>query len=327
MTDQQEQWILSYLQDKLPPEERKAFDVWQNESEENRNMVAHFKAIWKLTELNRKAIDFQGDDEWKKLSSSVYSSQPPIMERSSPFSQPWMRIAASVIFILLCGGAAYYTFFRDRQVVVEAQDTERQLRLNDGSVVLLSEGSRLLYNEKTFSKSRELTLYGEAFFNVTPNPQNPFTIKTARAQVKVLGTAFNVRAYKNEPSTTVSVLNGVVAFVGNDLSNEIVLARGDVGILDQHGQLAVSANDDETVIWEHKKLQFKKAPLSKLLMVLRSYFNMQIELKNSKLENCRFTGSFANPTFEEVVETLQLALELEVKVENNKYFVDGAGCE
>jgi ferric-dicitrate binding protein FerR (iron transport regulator) len=72
---------------------------------------------------------------------------------------------------------------------------------------------------------------------------------------------------------------------------------------------------------------FKKTPLGIVVRTLRSYFKKDIRVKNETLLSCRFTGSFNNPTLEEVIEILDLALDLEVDRQQDTYTLDGVGCK
>jgi transmembrane sensor len=142
----------------------------------------------------------------------------------------------------------------------------------------------------------------------------------------VLGTSFNVRAYEKEPETEVFVVTGTVALSRRDLSKQILLTPGNTGLL-TGGDLYISNAVENALAWRDKKLEFRQTPLSRVVKIMRSYFQVEISLKNPRLENCRFTGSFANPTLEEVVETLQLALDLQIDKVQSQYIFDGPPCE
>src|SRR2546423_14261851 len=85
-----------------------------------------------------------------------------------------------------------------------------KLVLPDGSTVWLNAGSKLTYNKDFGNNIREVSLVGEAFFDVMHIPDVPFVIETPTAVVKVLGTSFNVKAYPNETTTETSVIRGRV---------------------------------------------------------------------------------------------------------------------
>jgi transmembrane sensor len=324
MTEEQEHRILSYLEKKMSAEERQAFDVWQNESEENRKAVAHYESLWKLTDSHEKSINFQSDKEWEKLRDQI--SREEFTASRSP--QWWLKAAASVIFVMLFGAIAYYSFLQDTQTIVETSAKARQLQLADGSEVWLNKDSRLIYSQSDFNDERNVTLEGEAFFKVTPNPSKPFIINTSRSQVKVLGTSFNVRAYEIERETQVSVLTGKVAFSRkDDESRQITLVPGQTGLVNDQGKLHLSNESDNIVSSTGQKIEFRKTPLKKVVHVLWTRFHADVVLKNQQLENCSFTGSFTNPTVDEIMETLQLAFNLKVTREDGQYVLDGSGCE
>ena len=175
---------------------------------------------------------------------------------------------------------------------------------------------------------RTLSLEGEGFFDVKPNPERPFIVRADEAEIKVLGTSFNVKAYKKEPQTEVFVITGKVSLSAADKSNNITLLPGSNGIFNKKDRTLLSENGEHlnTMMWKEKRLIFKKTPLREVVRTLRSYFKADIRIKNEKLLNCRFTSSFIDPTLPEVIEALSLALNLKLGYQSNVYDLDGEGC-
>jgi ferric-dicitrate binding protein FerR (iron transport regulator) len=114
-----------------------------------------------------------------------------------------------------------------------------------------------------------------------------------------------------------------------DQSDQIMLTPGITGIFNRNDQTFVTqtGEDSNSMAWKNKQLVFKKTPMRKVIRALRSYFQKDIDVTNEKILDCRFTGSFNDPTLEEVVETLSLALGLEMTLNQNVYMLDGSGCE
>ena len=95
--------------------------------------------------------------------------------------------------------------------VIVPQGRQTQLTLSDGSKLWLNASSRVVYPPVFNDASREIYLEGEAYLEITPDAAHPFTVKTRRMEIRVLGTSFNVSAYEDEPSHTVALVTGAVA--------------------------------------------------------------------------------------------------------------------
>jgi ferric-dicitrate binding protein FerR (iron transport regulator) len=327
MSENKEHLILQYLQGKIEPAEKQAFESWRNESEENRRMVDELQRIWQLTNSNEITTDFQSEEEWRKLNSLLDRQETPV-RRLDRSVMHWSKIAAAILLVILSSFILYLTFFKADQVVLQTAGNILHNVLPDGSEVWLNTESRLTYDED-FDENRLVKLEGEAFFNVKRNPEKPFVIRSEDAQVGVLGTSFNVKAYKNEIQTEVFVVTGKVRLGINDQEKYIILTPGTTGILTKKGHRLITEpqGDANILAWKNKRLVFKKTPLGTVVRILRSYFKRDIRVKNEALLSCRFTGSFNDPTLEEVIEILHLALDLGVDRQQETYLLDGVGCK
>src|SRR5690606_25369938 len=85
-----------------------------------------------------------------------------------------------------------------------------QINLSDGTLVLLNAASTLTYPAEFGENTREVILDGEAYFEVTKDPEKPFIVRTAKQRIEVLGTSFNINAYNNETTTKTTLLTGAV---------------------------------------------------------------------------------------------------------------------
>jgi ferric-dicitrate binding protein FerR (iron transport regulator) len=127
--------------------------------------------------------------------------------------------SVAILFIPLLGLSAYFiaqtitlksTQHIEIAEVFEAQGTQSRITLLDGSVVTLKDGSRLNLKNNFSGNTREITLEGEAFFEIAHNPKKPFIIHTGSVKTTVLGTSFSIKAIPGETSITVAVTEGKV---------------------------------------------------------------------------------------------------------------------
>jgi transmembrane sensor len=327
MSESEEHLILQYFQGNLTDEQKLQFEEWRRESDENRKVVDDFHRVWQLTDEKTQHLSFDSKNEWKKLESTLglWKNEKPLKEIS--LSNYWLRIAASITFFLIASSVLYFTLFQPKQMNVHTESATQRVLLPDGSEVWLNSNSSISYKDD-FSDKRELELEGEAFFDVKKNKDYPFVIHTKKAEVRVLGTSFNVKTNSNDNQAEVYVVSGKVSFAMNETKKSILLTPGDVGVLTQSNLQLITAVDDggNNIAWLKKELIFNKTPLEAMLKTLRVYFKKNIEVKNELLLPCRFTGSFKDSTFEEVLETIELAMGIKVIHQGDAYLLDGAGC-
>jgi transmembrane sensor len=317
--------ILKYLEGRLSDEERAVFMMWLGQSDENAKLVKDFERVWKIND-DTIPPGFQTEEEWQKLQMAINKgNDTPI--KLNTISSYW-KVAAAISFFIISSFLLYLIYFRTVNIVQEtASNKTVQLMLPDSSKVWLNEKTRLTYRSD-FSNAREVNLTGEAFFEVRPNPSKPFLIKTSEAQIKVLGTSFNVRAYDQETRTEVYVVTGKVKFAAVDKDNDVILPAGSRGVLNNTNHTFVTGTEKilNITAWKNKELVFQKTPLREVLKSVRSYFKTDIQVKNEAVLNCRFTSSFKDPTLPEVIEAISLSLNLKVDKHSNTYILNGEGC-
>lgn len=183
-----------------------------------------------------------------------------------------------------------------------------QLTLHDGTVVWLNARSTLRYPNRFDKKSREVELDGEAFFDVKRNAAAPFIVSTGKANIKVLGTKFNVFAYKGSTEFSTSLVSGAVkVYFGKDDTNALQLkSHESATIVDNH--LVKSRYDDNAdfLLWREGIYAFDDVPFNEIIKKLELYYDVTIIQQNKKLEQFRFSGKFRQRDgVESVLKTLQ----------------------
>jgi ferric-dicitrate binding protein FerR (iron transport regulator) len=165
------------------------------------------------------------------------------------------------------------------------------LTLSDGTTVWVNAKSTLEYPGTFTGDTRELTLTGEAYFDVADNPALPFVVKSGNFRTRVTGTQFNVFAY--ESFFEVSLVEGSVSVykAGAD-KNAILLNRNEKVTL-ANGQLVkkLSLNTDD-FLWKEGIYYFDDMPFSAIVEKLQLYYDVQIHVSNKALLKHRFTGKF-----------------------------------
>ena len=322
-----EHLILKYLQGTLSQAERETFESWLNQSDEHRKRINDFRGFWKASAGEERNIDFQTEQEWTKLQASLSREMDTESVVDLNPKSYALRFAAAIAFLVVSYFVLQMVVFRSDDIAHETADQTLHVVLPDGSEVWLNAESRLSYSDD-FTDSRDLKLEGEGFFEVKSFDGKSFVIHADEIQIQVLGTSFNVKAYDEEMQAEVFVVTGKVTFSTADRNNSIVLAPGMNGIFNKKdGTMVHETEADRNIVaWKEKRLVFRKTPLGEVAKTLERYFKTDIRIKNEKLLICRFTSEFNDPTLQEVIEALSVALDLKVEYQSNSYALDGEGC-
>lgn len=181
------------------------------------------------------------------------------------------------------------------------------IRLPDGSEVTLNRHSRLSY-PKTFGRERIVELEGEAYFEVSKNPEKPFRVKASGVTVSVLGTHFNVNAYAADSLIETTLLEGSVAVSNNANGEQMILKPNETAVYSKStGTLAMHADADaeDEISWREGILSFEDAPMGEIARKLSHHFNVSIQIDGEALRSYRLNARFGqDETLEEILDML-----------------------
>jgi transmembrane sensor len=324
MSEHYEQLILKSLTNEATEEERQELITWCSQSDENKQLLNDYQKIWK-SGGQKQLSHFNSLVELKKLEARLDQEDSKI-RTLKPAKNFALKIAASIALVIISSLLLYQTVFKIETIVQKSGAEKIHFTLPDGSTVWLNEKSKVTY-ASDFNDSRVLELSGEGFFEVTRNPNKPFSINLQKSQVKVLGTSFNIRAYEKEEQNVVSVVSGKVSF--SDTKDQTVLLNpGNEGVFNKHNHTLIrnETTNPNLLAWKSKQLIFKKTSLNEVSKILERYFQISIIIKNVDLQKCRFTSSFQDPTLEEVIEAIRIALNVSIIHQNGVYTFEGSGC-
>ena len=200
------------------------------------------------------------------------------------------------------------------------------LLLSDGTQVWINSGSRLVYAPQFTGDTREVFLEGEAYFEVAKDASKPFYVRTDAFTINVLGTKFNVKAYKDDMEYTTVLVEGKVSMRVQDqfFSKDVILAPNQKLTLMKGQSDFQRSNVDETGLytnWIYGYLEFKNANLSDVLKSIQRYYNIDIEL-NTRDQSSIVSGKLdlkSEP--DRVLTGLGLLSHTKIIKSDNKYVV------
>ncbi len=218
--------------------------------------------------------------------------------------------------------------------------------LPDGSTVWLNAGSKLEYDKSFGNTIREVNLIGEAFFDVVKNPQKPFIVKTQAANIKVLGTTFNVRSYPGDNKIETSLIHGSVEVTLNKRPDEkwvlkpnekLVLLNDYLDPIPQinnssvHTRLAqepviaikkLTYQSGETIAveaaWTNNKLSFEDESFLEVTQKMERWYDVKFVFKNKAHQDLMLHGSFTTETIDQAMDALQYSFKFRFEIKNKE---------
>jgi transmembrane sensor len=216
--------------------------------------------------------------------------------------------------------------------IITRQGSKTRVQLPDGSHVWLNSGSKLIYDKDFNGSKREVTLTGEGYFDVVRNEKKPFIIHTAKMDVKVLGTQFNVKSYPNDKTTEAALIHGSIEVSLKDRPSEkIILKPNEKIVVANKDTLLTSENNthlrggepeplvvishltyqkkDSSILetsWLENKLVFENESFKELAQKMERWYGVSINFKDGNLDSLHFTGVFENETIEDAMHALKI---------------------
>lgn len=184
--------------------------------------------------------------------------------------------------------AAQSTLKTNRLIIPVGKTYE--LNLADGTRVKLNSKSELIYPDNFSEHTREVTLIGEAYFDVAKDASKPFIVKANGIDVKVLGTTFNVSCYEQQSTIETTLVEGKVAVVIPNQPEEIITPSQQL-VFDKTKQTSATATVDTRIYtsWINNKLIFKNERIDVILTKLQYWYDFEIEYDNENIKENRFS--------------------------------------
>ena len=192
--------------------------------------------------------------------------------------------------------------------------------LADGTKVWLNAESELHYPVHFPEHEREVHLKGEAYFEVAPNPEQPFIVEAGGIQTRVLGTSFNIQAYRNEKSVYTTLLTGSIRVAVADGGDAVVLTPGREAIWEKgSGAIQVEAvNAEDAIAWRYGNFIFEEEDIEVVMRMLSRWYEVEFVFDGGRKEKHTFSGRMSkDESLDTVLETIELAGGPEFRREGN----------
>lgn len=227
----------------------------------------------------------------------VSSSSQPVRTRSFrglalASSTCASALAVLCIFLLLHGAPATVPEIEWQKVSAPVGQIS-ELVLPDGTAITVNGGGSLLYPSEFAGSERSVFLDGEALFNVKSDPAHPFVIRTSGADVRVLGTRFNLCSYQVDPTVSLALYEGSVEFSYTDSMGAPAVcsvAPGERIVCDKAAGTVDKAAfvKDEFSTWTKRNYDFKGEPLGEIVRQMSRVYGLTFVIRDKSLENISY---------------------------------------
>lgn len=303
--------IIDFLNRKISPDNLAILNQWVNTNEENRTHFTQLKSVWMLSSANQNA-DPDIESSYNLFKEKTRQNKP---EQKRPVWKKYAAYAATVAALLIITVFATNLINNNSTVYYTKLNIPRAAKLNltlpDGSTAWINADSKLQYSSDFGKKDRNISLEGEGYFEVIPG-EIPFMVSTDSAQVKVLGTKFNVRNYKEDKSIKVSLFEGEVVF-SNGI-RDVYLKPSQTIELNKISNTFSKRDINIKYVnqWINNQVFYDATSFEDIAIELERLFNVNIFFESEELKKLTFYGDF-------IIEANNLGEILDVMYATNKF--------
>lgn len=247
----------------------------------------------------------------------------------------YLFAAVAACLALVIFGAGYFfknqiNFKRDNTRIAQSAPTyssgiqpRNTIVLSDGSLITLAKNSSIKLIEGFSKSNREVTLSGEAYFDIKHDAASPFKVHTSKMELVVLGTVFNVKDFADSASSEAYLISGRLRVSSKvDVKNTVVLKpnesvviadKKEKGVLPKTKEMPFvvkridSAVNIKSLRWIHNRLKIDDEPLSGIAARLQDWYGIQIIFSDESVKNYRYSGIFESESVIQALQALQLS--------------------
>lgn len=279
--------LYKFFEGKASPKEQRLIGQWLDESEKHKEVLVRERMVFDAMIVSGGITDRQSVQSRKKRTRVVF------MEL--------LRVAAVILVMFLVGGYIYVRKMEEirlaNNIVTVPVGQRVNLQLPDGTSVWLNASSEIIYPAYFSGSTREIHLNGEAYFEVEHNASKPFIVHTETFDIKVLGTKFNVEAYKGMEGFTTALMEGSVEVTDRKNKDKSVRLYPAQKVAFRNGELCKSPIDNYDVYrWREGLICFKETRFADLMRQLEKNYGVRILINNEAVKEKVLVVSSVLPT-------------------------------
>jgi len=292
-------------------------------AEDSHNTIKYWKELREMNNEKEINVDKAWDKLYSRLNENGLIDKKPVVSRRIT-GTTWFRIAAAALILLSVGTGLFYladSGIASRKTVVETSENQKNLQvtLPDGSNIYLNRNTILSYQKNFGRDDRNVTLSGEAFFDIAPDTEKPFIVDAGKASVKVVGTSFNVISNNHDSAVEVYVKTGKVLLSGDTGNRNIEIEPGFVGTMDTRSSDKKVNNDPNYMSWNTGLLIYDGQTLDIVFRDLKRVYNMDIVADEPEILKLPWTAPIINQPEETIIRLICNVFSLSYSKDGNVY--------
>jgi len=335
--------VIRFFQKTANVDDLKELHIWLEEDKEHQRIFDVYQDVWLVSGKLKDIETYNPDKAWNKLFPEIknYDDEEVITKKTFPLKRV-LQIAAMILIAFACGvysvelllpkvnsTSALYT---EHSVPYGSRS---MVTLPDGTKIWINAGSKIVYDQNFNLSSREIILVGEAYFDVKTNPDLPFLVHVSNINVKVVGTAFNIKAYPEENVIETTVERGKVYLTCREKQITLnpkqkvffykVLDVKISGIKHRDSVSSVSVNNkpqtnnsdvpdfkiendvktELSTSWKDKRWIIEREELGSFAVEIGRRYNVNINFATENLKHFVFSGALENESLEQVLQIIR----------------------
>jgi transmembrane sensor len=300
-----------------------------------------YQSLEEDAELLEAELDFEGLRKEILTDINTRIGKEERKERPIFVSYGWR--AAAVLLMVLSAVFAFYKFkgaspeanrqVAERHSTEQSTVNEGKIILADGTKVWVRRGSKLQFPKQFAGRTREVTLVGEAFFEVEKDPSKPFIIHSGEMTTKVLGTSFNIKAYENDKAAEVTVVTGKVSVSLKEpkgKTSEVILKPNEkVTYMKALNTLVrfEEQNANKVKMIAQNVLNFNDVTFAEIASTLSTAYNVSFQFENDAIEKCVITADLSDQSLEMSLKILTKSVGAQYAILHDEVLISGKGCQ
>ena len=302
-----------FFTEEISEKEQTELDKFISEKPENEKMFEDYELIWSQN---------NDDDAFSEKTDSALQSVKNIIHTDEKRIEPkpyklLFKIAATVIIVFGLSWFAYNKLINNdgEMLISGTTDQTKELKLSDGSTIWLNKNSILEYPENFSGKERKVKLTGEAYFIIAHNSEKPFIVISEQTETKVLGTEFNLKAYKNIGKIELTLTKGKVLFTDNKTNENKTLIKNEKVTLNKQSRILkkTKVNSVNYLFWKTKEINLDNLTTEQIAFELNEIYDAEIQADES-VKDLVFhqTIPFKDIKLQDILNTIKYTLNINV---------------
>ncbi|MDD4555309.1 MAG: FecR domain-containing protein [Bacteroidales bacterium] len=334
--------IVKYLSGEITPGEIQVLTGWVESHPDHAREFTRVTKLWhKVQDTIPDAVP-DLDQEWQQIASKVdparvreTNREVVRLRQNEQVKRPaWIAWSLSIAAGLLILVLPAFLFFRnsssESRTLVAVAEKMTELTLSDGTRVTLNAGSTLSYPAEFQGYLRNVTLKGEAWFEVARDPSKPFTIAAENVRIRAIGTSFFVNTRTPGDCKEIILEKGCVkVFYQPRPERMTVLLPGErAEVATEDYMILKSENRNINYLaWKTRHLVFSNTPLVDVVQVLQSVYRSNIVIAGDTLSDCRISATFDKQSLTSVFRVLSATLDVRITPSGTGYVISGKDCK